>query len=102
MMKKRAIDWQAILLDWRRKLRAMHYSRYWKFYPNAKLYLSHTDWKEQAKRVDQLLVFLVTNLLGIDQNFYDLIGSSKEADAYDVDWNDYDAFLKSSNGEAAS
>ena len=48
-------------------------------------------------------VLLVTNdMLGIDQNFYDLIGSSKEADAYDVDWNDYDAFLKSSNGEAAS
>ena len=104
MMKKRAIDWQAILLDWRRKLRAMHYSRYWKYLPQRiKLYLSHPDWKEQANRVDQLLVLLVTNdMLGIDQNFYDLIGSSKEADAYDVDWNDYDAFLKSSNGEAAS
>jgi len=104
MMKKRAIDWQAILLDWRRKLRAMHYSRYWKYLPERiKLYLSHPDWKEQANRVDQLLVLLVTNdMLGIDQNFYDLIGSSKEADAYDVDWYDYDAFLKSSNGEAAS
>jgi hypothetical protein len=79
MMKKRAIDWQAILLDWRRKLRAMHYSRYWKYLPERiKLYLSHPDWKEQANRVDQLLVLLVTNdMLGIDQNFYDLIGSSK-------------------------
>ena len=85
-------------------MRAMHYSRYWKYLPERiKLYLSHPDWKEQANRVDQLLVLLVTNdMLGIDQNFYDLIGSSKEADAYDVDWNDYDAFLKSSNGEAAS
>lgn len=103
-MKKRAIDWQAILLDWRRKLRAMHYSRYWKYLPEGiKLYLSDSDWKEQAKRVAQLLVLLVTNdMLDIDQNFYDLIGSSKEADTYDVYWNDYDVFLKSSNWEVAN
>lgn len=91
MHKKQAIDWQAILMDWRRKLRSMHYSRYWKYLPERiKLYLSHPDWKEQAKRIDQLLNLLITHdMLGIDQNFYDLVSDSETSDIYDVDWNPY-------------
>lgn len=80
----------------------MHYSCYWKYLPERiKFYLSHSDWREQAKRVDQMLVLLVTNdMAGINQNFYDLIGSTKKVDSYNVDWNNYDAFLKAANGEA--
>ena len=96
MMKSRAIDWQAVLLDWRRKPRAMHYSRYWKYLPERiKLYLSHTDWKEQDKRLNQLLGLLITNdMLGIDLNFYELIGALEDPDdAYAIDWGSYDNFL---------
>lgn len=47
MMKRRAIDWQAILPDWRKKPRAMHYSRYWRYLPERiRLFLSHPNWKE--------------------------------------------------------
>ena len=95
MMKKRAIDWQAIFLDWRRKPRAMHYSRYWKYLPERiKLFLSHPDWKEQDQRLNRLLSLLVTHdMSGIDAHFYDLLAVSSEKDAYDIDWYQYDAFL---------
>lgn len=95
MMKKRAIDWQAIFLDWRRKPRAMHYSRYWKYLPERiKLFLSHPDWKEQDQRLNRLLSLLVTHdMSGIDAHFYDLLAASSEKDAYDIDWYQYDAFL---------
>lgn len=95
MMKKRAIDWQAIFLDWRRKPRAMHYSRYWKYLPERiKLFLSHPDWREQDQRLNRLLSLLVTHdMSGIDAHFYDLLAASSEKDAYDIDWYQYDAFL---------
>lgn len=95
MMKKRAIDWQAIFLDWRRKPRAMHYSRYWKYLPERiKLFLSHPDWKEQDQRLNLILSLLVTHdMSGIDAHFYDLLAVSSEKDAYDIDWYQYDAFL---------
>ncbi|CAA3845753.1 putative transposase [Staphylococcus aureus] len=98
MMKKRAIDWQAIILDWRRKPRAMHYSRYWKYLPERiKLFLSHSDWKEQNQRLNHLLELLVTHdMLGIDTNFYELIDTADQSDAYDIDWQHYDAFLSPS------
>lgn len=95
MMKKRAIDWQAIFLDWRRKPRAMHYSRYWKYLPERiKLFLSHPDWKEQDQRLNLILSLLVTHdMSGIDAHFYDLLAVSSEKDAYDIDWYQYNAFL---------
>lgn len=95
MMKKRAIDWQATLPDWRRKSRAMHYSRYWKYLPERiKLFLSHPDWKEQEKRLNQISGLLVTHdMLGIDTHFYDMFSASTTTDAYDIDWHQYDAFL---------
>ena len=70
MNKKRNIEWPIILQDWRRKPRAMVYSRYWKYLPERiKLYLNHPDWKEQDYRVNQLLGLLVTHdMLGIDAN----------------------------------
>ena len=104
MDKKRAIDWQMILLDWRRKLRAMTYSRYWKYLPERlKLYLSHPDWKEQARRVDQLLGLLVTHdMADIDQHFYDLIDNTNTVDSYEVDWQTYDAILVDAVNKEAS
>lgn len=101
MNKKRNIEWPIILQDWRRKPRAMVYSRYWKYLPERiKLYLNHPDWKEQDYRVNQLLGLLVTHdMLGIDANFYELIGATSESNTYDINWNNYDAFLLSSPKE---
>ena len=95
MTKKRAIDWSAILHDWRRKTRVMTYSRYWKYLPGRiKLFLNHPDWKEQNQRLDQLIGLLVTHdMLGIDADFYELVKPSEGPDAYDIDWQHYDDFL---------
>ncbi len=96
MHQKRAIHWQSILMDWRRKIRAMPYSRYWKYLPERiKLYLSHPDWNEQRKRIDQLLNLLVTySMIEIGQQFYDLMELDQTTTVYDIDWNTYDSFLK--------
>lgn len=98
MMKKRAIQWSSILLDWRRKPRAMAYSRYWKYLPERiKLYLSHPEWAEQNRRLNQLIGLLTTkDMLGINENFYELIAASDVPDVYDVNWQQYDAFLPQS------
>lgn len=76
----------------------MHYSRYWKYLPERiKLFLSHSDWKEQNQRLNHLLELLVTHdMLGIDTNFYELIDTADQSDAYDIDWQHYDAFLSPS------
>jgi transposase len=93
MFKKRPIDWASILLDWRKKLRSMEYSRYWKYLPERiKLYLTHNDWKVQAERVDILINLLVTkDMKQINERFYELIGVEPSSDSYNVDWNSYDA-----------
>ncbi|HDA6762316.1 TPA: IS21 family transposase, partial [Staphylococcus aureus] len=44
-----------------------------------------------------LLELLVTHdMLGIDTNFYELIDTADQSDAYDIDWQHYDAFLSPS------
>lgn len=93
MLKKRPIDWGSILFDWRKKLRSMVYSRYWKYLPERiKLYLNHNDWKVQAERVDKLISLLVTrDMKQINEDFYELIGAEPHSDSYNVDWNSYDA-----------
>lgn len=98
MMKKRAIQWSSILLDWRRKPRAMAYSRYWKYLPERiKLYLSHPEWAEQNRRLNQLIGLLTTkDMLDINENFYELIAASDVPDVYDINWQQYDAFLPQS------
>lgn len=98
MLKKRAIDWQSVVLDWRRKPRAMLYSRYWKYLPERiKLYLCHPDCPEQNRRLNQIISLLVTHdMQGINENFYELVDSPDNQDVYDIDWHHYDAFLSTS------
>lgn len=95
MHKKRAINWSAILIDWRLKTRAMTYSRYWKYLPERlKLYLNHSDWEEQLARIEQILSLLVNHdMQEINQNFYELIGESDINETYSVAWENYDSFL---------
>lgn len=98
MNKKRAIHWQAILLDWKRKPNAMHHSRYWKYLPERiKLYLSDPDLKERNHRLNQIQGLLVTHdMKGIDTNFYELLSASELKESYNVNWENYDAILHSS------
>lgn len=95
MNKKMPIDWLTIVKDWRYKLSAMTYSRYWKYLPTRiKLYLNHADRKEQARRVDVLLNLLtMQDMLAINENFYQLVEPQESADPYNVDWKPYDGFL---------
>ncbi|MGY3750543.1 DDE-type integrase/transposase/recombinase [Vagococcus acidifermentans] len=96
MHKKRDIDWMTIFMDWRRKLRSMPYSRYWKYLPSRiQLFLSHPDWQTQAHRVEQLINFLTTqDMLSIEENLYELLSESKDPDIYEVTWQSYDQFLQ--------
>lgn len=97
MHKKRAIQWQSVLLDWKRKPNAMHHSRYWKYLPERiKLYLSDPDYKERNHRLNQIQGLLVTyDMKGIDVNFYELLGASELKESYNVNWENYDAILVS-------
>lgn len=96
LTNKRAIDWKSVFITWKRKLRSIHYSRYWKYLPQRiAYYLSIKDRKLQEQRLDELISLLSTHpLKEINEKFYELIGLSPTARELNIDMKNYDKLAK--------
>lgn len=106
MNYEREIPWQSILNNWRKKPRAIVYSRYFPYLPGRIAnYLNVDNIPLRKERTKWLLSLMPRfNLAEIDKKFYELmpkddnIHFEDNADhPYNVNWNLYDALQPANN-----
>lgn len=99
--RKRVIDWQSILKDWKQRLSKIPYSRYWKYLPGRiQAYLRIDDRRLLYRRINRLLGLLVTyTMVELSERFYELVTETNEESISDVNWKGYDALTQSHSNE---